>query len=287
MSFTFETEIDNNLPFLDILVNREQKFTTNIYRKPTFSGLYTHFHSFIPEQYKTGLFLTLLFRIYTICSDWETIHLEIIKLRNIMHKNNFSSRFMDNCVKLFFDNLFSKRESVHTVPKKTVTISLPFLGKESLKIRGNLVKLAKTYFPCCKLQVTFSSVNRIGDFFRFKDKIPNNVRSLILYKFMCGGCNSAYLGKSKRHYLVRIFEHLGISLLTGKNYTYNVNNNNNTAVLNHIHCNKCNSTVNNFRIIGSAKTDYTLCLKESLLIQLHKFNLNKNVNSMSLYLFDN
>ena len=96
MSFTYEVENNDKLPFLDILVTREDKeFTTNIYRQPTFSGLYSSFHSFLPESYKTGLCLTLLFRTYTICSDWFKIQTEISKLRNILIKNNFPSKFID------------------------------------------------------------------------------------------------------------------------------------------------------------------------------------------------
>ena len=77
-----------------------------------------------------------------------------------------------------------------------------------------------------------------------------------------------------------------MSLLTGNKFTYNSKNNNNTAVLDHINCNNCQATMNNFRVIGSARNDYTLCLKESLVIQLYKFNLNKNVKSIPLYLFN-
>ena len=45
--FTIETEQNNKLSFLDINVSRKQgKFTTNAYRKPTFSSLYTHFDNF-------------------------------------------------------------------------------------------------------------------------------------------------------------------------------------------------------------------------------------------------
>ena len=202
-----------------------------------------------------------------------------------MLKNNFPSRFSDRCVKLFLEKLFSKKRVVLTVPRKVINISLPFMGKESLKIRGNLTKLAKTYFPCCKIQVMFNSGKRLGSFFSFKDKVPLNARSFILYKFTCSSCNSAYIGKTKRHFLVRMFEHLGISLRTGRNYTYNPKNNNNTAVLNHINCQNCNATLDNCRVIGSARNDFLLCLKESLLIQLYKPDLNKNVKSMSLYLF--
>ena len=161
------------------------------------------------------------------------------------------------------------------------------MGTDSLKIRNNLDKIAKTYFPCCKIQVVFKSVYRLGSCFRFKDTIPLNARSFVLYKFTCSSCNSAYVGKTKRHFLVRMFEHLGTSLATGNKYTFNPKNSNNTAVLDHINCNNCDATSDNFRIIGSARNDYTLCLKESLVIQRYKFNLNKSVKSMPLYLFSN
>ena len=52
--------------------------------------------------------------------------------------------------------------------------------------------------------------------------------------------------------------------------------------LHHINCNNCKATLDNFRVIGGAQNDFLLCLKESLLIQLHKPILNK---SMYLQLF--
>ena len=74
------------------------------------------------------------------------------------------------------------------------------------------------------------------------------------------------LEKTRRHYGVRVLEHLGISL-AGVNYTFNPNNNNNTAILNHINHTSCSGKEENFRIIGSAKTDRLLCIKETLLIK--------------------
>ena len=101
------------------------------------------------------------------------------------------------------------------------------MGIDSLNIRSKLFGLVKTYFPFCKTQVMFNSEIDWT-------KVPLNARSLILYKFTCSSCNSAYVGKTKRHFLVRMFEHLGISLTTGKNYTFIPKNNNNIRVLNHI-----------------------------------------------------
>ena len=62
MSFIIETD---PVSFLDINVIREQgKFVTSAYRKPTFSGTYIHFESFLPDTYKIGMIYTLMNRYF-------------------------------------------------------------------------------------------------------------------------------------------------------------------------------------------------------------------------------
>ena len=68
MSFTVETEQNNIISFLDVNVIRKHcKFITSVYRKPTFSGVYTHFDSFSPDTYKIGMIYTLVNRCFHIC----------------------------------------------------------------------------------------------------------------------------------------------------------------------------------------------------------------------------
>ena len=70
MSFSMETERQNKISFLDNEVIREQgKFSTTIYRKPTFSGVYSNFESFLPSVYKSVRVYTLVHRCFRICSD--------------------------------------------------------------------------------------------------------------------------------------------------------------------------------------------------------------------------
>ena len=60
MSTTTESEKQNRLSFLDVQVIPEDKiFTNSVYRKPTFSGVYTHFDRFLPSTYKFGTVYTL------------------------------------------------------------------------------------------------------------------------------------------------------------------------------------------------------------------------------------
>ena len=82
INFTSELEKDGKLPFLDILVNRNDgKVTTNVYRKPTFTGVYTHYHSFLPSVYKFGLLSTILYRYFSICSSFKLFHMEVIEFK--------------------------------------------------------------------------------------------------------------------------------------------------------------------------------------------------------------
>ena len=73
-----------------------------------------------------------------------------------------------------------------------------------------------------------------------------------------------------------------------KKYKYNHANSNNTTVLNHINRNSnCKGTLDSFDVIGRAKNDFFLRIKESLLIKKIKPTLlNPNSQSVPLKLFD-
>ena len=290
MKFTFEIEENNCLPFLDILISREQNsFKTSVYRKPTFSGLYSNFMSFMPILYKKGLIKTLFYRAFMLCCDWNRFHKEVSFLKDTFRKNKFPVSIFEMILGEFLNKVFIKKRDVFTVPKKEIFMSLPFLGPDSFHIKKRILTLFKTYYPQFKLRLIFKCSYRLRNCFVFKDKVPINIRSHILYRFSCGGCNSTYIGKSKRHFLVRVNEHLGISLRTGKNFKFNPNNKNNSAILSHIQheliC-KENSSIKNFSIVGNAISDAHLCIKESLLIQKESPQLNQSVQSVPLKLFD-
>ena len=59
----------------------------------------------------------------------------------------------------------------------------------------------------------FKSQNKLAKAFRFKDRIPKELTSGVVYKFQCGFCNQSYYGECVRHLNVR---HIGISPLNRK-----------------------------------------------------------------------
>ena len=70
LKFTFDFEQNNSFSFLDVKITcGSNGFSTSVFRKATFSGVFMNFDSFIFEFYKTNLIFILLFRCFTICSD--------------------------------------------------------------------------------------------------------------------------------------------------------------------------------------------------------------------------
>ena len=88
--FTFEAENHDSLSFLDIKISRHnQQFKTSVYRKPTFSGLFTHYESYVNQIYKKSLIDILLFCCFSIFSDYTLFHLEVENLIEILKKNSY------------------------------------------------------------------------------------------------------------------------------------------------------------------------------------------------------
>ena len=267
------------MSFRDVKIIREQgRFTTSVHRKPTFKGIYTHFDDSLASSNKIGLLHTLLCRCFRICSDWTKFHLELVKLIDIFKNNCYPENFINNCFKVFLDKKYRAREKMTTVPKKTLFLVLPYLGPLSLQTRTKLRKSLKGILNCCKLQIVFKSQNKLAKAFRFKDRIPKELTSGVVYKFQCGLCNESYYGECVRHLNVRIGEHIGISPLTRKKVKPK-----GSAASDHLLLCNHSPSFESFSVVTKENKMFLLELKESLLIMRDKHFLNRNIRSSPLY----
>ena len=101
------------------ILQENDKFVTSVFRKETFSGVYTNFISFIPLKYNFGLVHTLLNRCFNLSSDFLKFHHEVDKLKKILSKNAYPQNLIDKCIQKFLNNISTKRLQIPTVPKKT------------------------------------------------------------------------------------------------------------------------------------------------------------------------
>ena len=108
--FTSETENGNSILFLDIRISSDnKKFTTSVYRKPSSSGVFTNFGSFISKSYNYNLLFILLHRAFKLWSDFEHFCQKIDKLKTIYRYPKSSVGFS---VKRYLDKVFIKKELV-------------------------------------------------------------------------------------------------------------------------------------------------------------------------------
>ena len=153
-----------------------------------------------------------------------------------------------------------------TEPSKTKKniryFKFPFIEKFYKFTENKLQKLTK---QSCKevtnINIVFSTF-KLASLFSTKDKVPYGLKSYVVYKFLCAGCNDSCLGKTNRHISTRNHEYLE----TDKN----------SDIYRHLVKNpQCKSVCdeNCFSILDSARTKYTLILKEGMNIKWLKTSL--------------
>ena len=215
IKFTCEKETNGSLSFLDINIDKTGSlFKTTVYRKPTYTGLGLSWYSFCPNIYKMNSIKTLLNRGYNICSDFFLLHSEIEHLKEYFINNNYSINIFFSIVKDFMYKIRKESITSHNVHKQIKYVKLPYFGKISYETRKQMNKILRNCFPAVDFRFIFTNSFTIGSLFKFKDLIPDQVCSNIVYEFTCPSCSVGYIGCTSRSFKMRVFEHLGKSFRT-------------------------------------------------------------------------
>ena len=120
-------EQDNWLSFLDVLITyTEQRFSSSVYQKPSFTGQYLNFNSYHPYNVQKGIIHCLQYKVKVISSDSNAYHEEIKDLRDNLCRNNNSES-----ITLAPTNL--DQTNVHSIWKFT-PICLSYVKSQAKKI---------------------------------------------------------------------------------------------------------------------------------------------------------
>ena len=167
---------------------------------------------------------------------------------------------------MFYHSKFTINKNKVETSDNTSFYKLPFIGTPYTIVQNKLNQLCNAFCKNSNIKLIFCPV-KIGSLFSTKDPIPSALKSLVIYKFICTGCNTCYIGEARHHYQTRIKEHLKIDKAS---HTYKHLNNN-------LECkNVCNETC--FRVIDSDSSRFRLKVKEARHISWLKPYLNKQVN---------
>ncbi|EZA59383.1 hypothetical protein X777_00505 [Ooceraea biroi] len=205
LKFTYELENDNSINFLDTTVIRDDnRLITNWYRKPTFSGLYVNYFSGHSVKHKSNVVKGLVDRALLLSdSRYHESNIEIV--RSILSNNCYPVKFANRILKerireIEYRDVVTTNEKIKNSELNRF-IKLPYVKN----ISETLVDSFKRY----GFRVVFTMPKKLDCIIgRRKDKLDDEKKNCVVYKFDCANCESCYIGQTKRHLKTRIDEHM-------------------------------------------------------------------------------
>ena len=157
LKFTIERENQQNqLPFLDTLITRKSnRFISTLYTKPTDTGLTMNYHALAPLKYKKVVVFGLVHRIYRACSTWESFHDSIVKVKNLLHNNQYPPVFHENLIEEILTKILKKRTPDETIDENKDENENKEQKLFFVEYRGKISEKFETSLKRCEAPVDF------------------------------------------------------------------------------------------------------------------------------------
>ena len=205
--FTYEIDNDGKLPFLDLLVvSKDYKVETTVYRKSTNNDIYLHWQSFSPTTWKRGSLQTLVSRAFKVCSNDQLLENEIKQFKKVISDiNGYPNWIIEQTIEKVKNRNEMTRSTQVTAntEEKEHLLMLPCkdkVGETTLKSLRNTLKSVIPAINTCKM---ISTGTKLSSKFNIKDKISKENNHDLIYKSQCPNlnCDETYMGEIERtHY---------------------------------------------------------------------------------------
>ena len=152
---------------------------------------------------------------------------------------------------------------LHNSPIFFLFLIFPNLFLSSVRTKKKIGEFCKRFCKKTNINIVLTPF-KIGSLLSSKDRLLNALRSFVVYRFTCAGCQSCYIGETRRHLAARIKEHL----VTHKK----------SHITKHLLENKTRKSLCDegcFQVIDYASTPLRLKVKKALHINWLKPDLNK------------
>ena len=223
LRFTMEREKEGSIPFLDMLILRENgRLSSTWYSKPTDTGLLMNFHALAPKHYKRSVVSGIVHRIYRSCSTWAHFHASLSRAKKILESNQYPPQFYEPIVHNTLEKIIGRTgvEGVTTVQSKPTEAEEQEVPKKMifLQYRGIVTEeycrsLRKCHAPCHPV-LTLRKLKTVLP--SLKPRVDKKIRSSLVYKLNCPRCESCYIGQTTQYLIDRFRQHLHTSQPVGK-----------------------------------------------------------------------
>ncbi|XP_021964151.2 uncharacterized protein LOC110859501 [Folsomia candida] len=201
IQFTCESEVNMKIPFLDVLVTRDNMGIVHrqVYRKPTHTGRYLNYHSYHHPSQKIAVIDALAYRALSICDD-EFLEDELKFITDSLTKNGYPRSLINMRLSRMKDKFTNQLQSQNQDPEdQSPRIILPYMGPVTHRITAFLQKKLKCKFG----YLTGKKMKQI--LCSYKENPPPD--KIGIYRIRCS-CPSDYIGETGRPLHLRTREHL-------------------------------------------------------------------------------
>ena len=201
-------------------------------------------------------------------------------LQNFFTQNGYPRDLFTKVLHDYLElKVFKPKLEISSVPKDIYYLSVPFLGFKQDKFNRELKSILNKFCPFLELNIVPINPLNLGSLFKFKDSLPADFRSGVVYLYTCPKCNfGTYIGCTIRQLRARVAAHRGVSHRTGADLDSKENSN----IRNHSLKCKSEFSVKNFKIISSHKDRASLLLAESITLKMKECTLNSDSASVPL-----
>ena len=250
----------------------------NIYVKDTSSGLYINYNSYEPWHTKTAWVRALYDRAHKICSNDNLFQKQVARIKKVMSWNGYP-RYIRNKIIKRLENQKNTKNNYTLEQENIVTIvcRIPYAGVKGETLIKNLVRKLKRHIDKPFKSRNIYRTKKLSYYCDTKDKVPEYLRSHIVYEFCWPACNIIYIGKTDRNFGTRVQKHSGLDkkspvynhLFECEHFSYAVNlhslppSNSLVEYLEHVKT----AVYDNTKIIDSSQNWVKLCFLKSLHIK--------------------
>ena len=128
-------------------------------------------------------------------------------MKEFLGKNAFPPHLVEKQLRRYLRKVENTQNRDEVDEKNISYVKLPYIGEYSKRVQKKILSLCSEFCKNTNIKVVFTS-EKIASYFSTKDAMPRALRSGVVYKFVCAGCNACYVGQTTRHFDTRVHEHL-------------------------------------------------------------------------------
>ena len=216
LTFTYELNKQNRIPFLDVLIDSSGDiFTTSPYRKPTSeNSCLLNFKSECPNRYKIAVIKNFIYRAKTISSNDNIFFKALSNIKQTLINNNFPNHIVDQQIRITLKNHYGNNgnKQINKPSDAEKTITLFYCNQFHCNYKQDETTMKTLIRQHISAVDPTSEVKLIIYYRKFKtqnlllDNNPSRNRSKVaqtnvIYEFICkiGNCisnNNSYVGQT-------------------------------------------------------------------------------------------